>query len=103
MIVRTGKFLEADVAEQLRKLHLSAQTTPAILLSQRSLGPYGKTESELAWNRFNDAMDAAAVGTGLPPPRTITDDDGDLATVNYGCDFATGEVLGWEPDAKETK
>ena len=78
-MVRTGTFLKSEVCNRLQGLHRAALET---------------TESELAMDRFYVELNKEAVAAGLPEP--LKDEDGD--TINYGVDYATGEVLGWVKD-----
>jgi len=98
-IQKTGKFFDTATLARLREQALSAQRMPAIALTQRSLGPLAKTEAELAHDRFWCALNAAAVAEGFPKPEV--DADGD--TVNYGVDFATGEILAWDGETEGTE
>jgi hypothetical protein len=91
-ILRTEKFFDAPTLERLHTMAKQAQSTPVILLSQRRLGPEGKDEATLAWERFYRELNAEAVKAGMPEP--AADDDGDV--INYGCDFKTGEILDWD-------
>jgi len=96
-VVHTGKFFAEDKRKELKELAELAARTPVILLSQRHLGPNGKTEDQLAREAFHNALNAAAMAAGLPKPVEYVDDDGDECIIHYGADFATGEILGWEP------
>lgn len=92
-IVRTGTFLDTATRDALHDQHKRALNTPVMIVSQRSKGPHAKDEATLAIEHFNVAMNAAAVAAGLPEPPLY---EGNV--VNYGCDYKTGEILGWSPD-----
>lgn len=91
-IIRTQKFFDAATRLKLIRLAELWQSTPAILLTQRRLGPEGKTEDVLAKERFYKALDEAAVAAGYPEP--AVDEDGDV--IHYGADMETGEILLWD-------
>lgn len=94
-IIRTNKFLNAVETKALHGMAVDAANTPAIVLSQRHLGPAGKDEATLAQERFHRALDKAVVAAGFPEP--AKDEDGDA--VHYGLDFKTGEILEWDGKA----
>lgn len=96
-IVRTQKFLDEPTLKRLTVLAVEWQRTPMILLTQRHLGPHGKTEDVLARERFYKALDEAAVAAGQPEP--AVDEDGDV--IHYGADFETGEILLWDGKVDE--
>ena len=89
---RTSKFLDAHTLGHLRELSFTAQNTPAILLSQKRLGPLGKTEAQIAWELFYEAVDEAAVAAGFPTPEQHPEQ----GTIHYGVDFHNGELLTWD-------
>lgn len=91
--IRTGKFLAKETLAELEKQHREALATPVMVVTQRHLGPAAKDEATLAIERFSEALNKAAVAAGLPEPAEYEGD-----TVNYGCDYTTGEILGWKPD-----
>jgi hypothetical protein len=91
-IIRTGKMVSAEKLDALREQWRLAQSTPAIVISQRRLGPYAKTEAELSQEFVRQAINATAMELGFAEPKH--DEDGDR--IDYGLDFATGEVLEWD-------
>ncbi len=91
-LVRTNKFLDTSAVERLHKMAVAAATTPALVVTQRHLGPHGKDEATLAQERFHAALDSAATGIGFPVPAL---DIYGHAT-HYGLDFKTGEILEWD-------
>lgn len=91
--LRSGRFLDGVTNDRLRHSLALALSTPAVLLSQRPLGPHGKTEAELMQDAARADINAAAVALGLPPAQT---DKHGATLVDYGVDFATGEVLIWD-------
>lgn len=91
-IIRTGKFLDEAVSAGLRRSHDLAQRVPAIVVGDRHLGPYGRTEAEKALEHVKNAIDEACVAAGMPEPEK--DADGDV--IHYGVDFATREILLWD-------
>lgn len=97
MIVHTKIKLPEEQTAALRQSAKDAMSVPAILLSQRHLGPHGKTEAELAQERWRMNLQEVAKAAGLPDQGVDVDGD----HVEYGIDFETGELLGWAPDAEQ--
>lgn len=91
-LIRTGVKLDAGALDELRAAARNVRATPAIVVTQRHLGPFGRTESQLAEARLRTQLDAACVVAGFPTP--AHDADGDV--IHYGLDFETGEVLLWD-------
>lgn len=103
MVVNTGKHLDAALAAKLRELHQWAVDSRALGTMVFDRGPIEqrKPAQQKAWEFFHTEMNAAAVAAGLPEPRTHIDENGDECRVDYGANFETREILGWEPDEPE--
>lgn len=93
-VVHTGKFLSPDQQKEIRQATTDAVNTPAIVLTQRHLGPNGRDEATIAVERFHKRLNDMAMMLGLPDPGVDVDGD----PINYGFNPGTGEILAWEPD-----
>jgi len=84
---RTGKFLSRDEIVALKELFNAGKS--------KSRSDAEDPERLKRWEKFQLALDEAAVRHGLPQPRG-THVDGDLR--HYGLCFVTREVLDLEPE-----
>lgn len=97
MIVKTGKVVEGEALRNLKELGRLFDAAMPMVITERHLGPLGKTEKQLAQDRFYEALDRIAVEMGLAEPEV--DEDGD--TIHYGIDMTTGELLAWVDDGND--
>ena len=97
MIVKTGKVVEGDALRNIKELGRLVDAAMPMVVTQRHLGPFGKTERQLAQDRFYEALNRTAVEMGMAEPEV--DEDGD--TINYGIDLTTGELLAWVDDGND--
>ena len=83
---RTGKMIEGEDLGELRRLLVTAQTTPVMAISMK----HGLEEggfSGQAWTRLHKFIEAKAISAGLP----------ELSEGQYGCDTESGEILDLAP------
>lgn len=101
-IVRTGKYLSKEDNESALGLHRLATGAGSGMVIVDRVSPlpegveYPRTDGEIYSKRMYDFVNKAAVQFGLPAAEEFIDEDGDHAINNYGVDFATGEILGWD-------
>jgi len=91
-IVRTGKYLDKETKDTLYEAHARAERAPAMVIGERHLGPYGRTEVVKQRELVGQMIDKACVAAGCAEPER--DADGDV--IHYGVDFASGEILLWD-------
>ncbi len=105
-IIRTGKYLSSENNKSALSLHQLATgvTSGMVVIDRVSPLPegvkYPRTDGQIYSKRMYDFVNKAAVEFGLPAAEEFIDEDGDEAINNYGVDFATGEILGWDRHAE---